>query len=54
MDPYAPTAQDRFSFGLWTVGNPGRDPEDHRLLMKKIVRPSDGFTWGNRPEQSVE
>ncbi len=26
MDPYAPTAQDRFSFGLWTVGNPGRDP----------------------------
>jgi xylose isomerase len=26
MDPYAPTAADRFSFGLWTVGNPGRDP----------------------------
>ncbi len=26
MDPYAPTAQDRFTFGLWTVGSPGRDP----------------------------
>jgi xylose isomerase len=26
MDPYEPTPADRFSFGLWTVGNPGRDP----------------------------
>ena len=26
MDPYAPTPLDRFTFGLWTVGNPGRDP----------------------------
>jgi xylose isomerase len=25
MDPYAPTKEDRFSFGLWTVGWPGRD-----------------------------
>jgi len=25
-DPFAPTPQNRFSFGLWTVGNPGRDP----------------------------
>ncbi len=25
-DPFAPTAADRFTFGLWTVGNPGRDP----------------------------
>ncbi len=24
--PSPPTAADRFSFGLWTVGNPGRDP----------------------------
>ena len=23
---YQPTPQDRFTFGLWTVGNPGRDP----------------------------
>jgi len=26
MDRYDPTPADRFSFGLWTVGNPGRDP----------------------------
>jgi xylose isomerase len=26
MDPFQPTRDDRFSFGLWTVGNPGRDP----------------------------
>ena len=26
MDPMTPTPADRFTFGLWTVGNPGRDP----------------------------
>jgi xylose isomerase len=26
MDPYSPRPEDRFTFGLWTVGNPGRDP----------------------------
>jgi len=26
MDPYIPLPSDRFTFGLWTVGNPGRDP----------------------------
>jgi len=26
MTSYQPAKQDRFSFGLWTVGNPGRDP----------------------------
>lgn len=26
IDPFAPTREDRFTFGLWTVGNPGRDP----------------------------
>ena len=25
-DPIKPTAKDRFTFGLWTVGNTGRDP----------------------------
>ncbi len=25
-DEFAPTPEDRFTFGLWTVGNPGRDP----------------------------
>jgi len=27
-------------------GNPGRTPEDHRLRMVNITRPSDGFHWG--------
>ncbi|MBL8861491.1 MAG: xylose isomerase [Planctomycetes bacterium] len=25
-DPFDPVPADRFTFGLWTVGNPGRDP----------------------------
>lgn len=33
-DPFAPTPRDRFTFGLWTVGNPGADPFGSR------VRPS--------------
>lgn len=28
------------------TGNPGRNPEDHRLRMRRIERPSDGFKWG--------
>src|SRR6266513_1709193 len=28
-DEYAPTAEDRFTFGLWTVGNRGRDTFGH-------------------------
>jgi hypothetical protein len=28
------------------TGNPGRNPEDHRLRMRSISRPSDGWKWG--------
>ncbi|HEY2842214.1 MAG TPA: DUF6152 family protein [Bryobacteraceae bacterium] len=28
------------------VGQPGRNPEDHRLRMINIIRPSDGWKWG--------
>ncbi len=28
-DPYTPTPDDHFTFGLWTVGNTGRDPFGH-------------------------
>ena len=28
------------------TGNPGRNPEDHRLRLKTITRPSDGWKWG--------
>lgn len=27
------------------VGNPGRDPAEHRIRIKSITRPSDGWKW---------
>jgi hypothetical protein len=27
-------------------GNPGRNPEDHRLRMVNITRPADNWKWG--------
>lgn len=27
------------------VGNPGRDPAEHRISIKSIIRPSDGWKW---------
>lgn len=27
------------------TGAPGRNPADHRLRMRSITRPSDGWTW---------
>jgi hypothetical protein len=27
------------------TGSPGRNPEDHRLRMRAISRPSDGWKW---------
>jgi len=29
------------------LGHPGRNPEDHRLHMWGIARPSDGWKWGH-------
>jgi len=28
------------------TGSPGRNPEDHRLRMRTILRPKDGWRWG--------
>ena len=36
------------------TGNPGRNPEDHRIRMQTLHRPSDGFGWGTRPEEVVD
>jgi len=39
MDTHAPTEEDHFSFGLWTVGNPGAAPDcrsDHLLLRQAL------------------
>ena len=50
-DPYAPTPEDRFSFGLWTVGNVGRDPfgEPTRPALDPVDavhRLADLGAWG--------
>lgn len=36
------------------TGNPGRDAQDHRLLMVHLLRDSDGFEWGNQPGESFD
>lgn len=28
------------------TGNPGRNPADHRLRMRTLLRPKDGWRWG--------
>lgn len=28
------------------TGNPGRNEVDHRIRMRSLLRPSDGFGWG--------
>jgi len=32
------------------TGQPGRVEDDHRMLLEKIERPSDGFKWEGRSE----
>ena len=32
------------------TGTPGRVAEDHRMLLEKIERPSDGFKWQGKSE----
>jgi len=32
------------------TGNPGRNPEDNRMRMRRIERPADGFKWGFQGE----
>jgi xylose isomerase len=48
---YAPTSDDKFTFGLWTVGNPGRDPfgEPTRPPLdpvEAVERLSELGAWG--------
>jgi xylose isomerase len=50
-DPYAPTASDRFSFGLWTVGHRGQDafglPTRPPIEPEEIVgRLAEVGAWG--------
>jgi len=36
------------------VGAPSRDPSEHKLLMRKIVRSSDGWSWGDKPGEVIK
>jgi hypothetical protein len=36
------------------IGNPGRDPGDHRIRMLSLRRKSDNFGWGQRPGEVVD
>jgi hypothetical protein len=36
------------------TGNPGRDAADHRVRMLYLLRPSDGFDWGNEPGETFD
>ena len=36
------------------TANPSRTPNDHKLQIVALRRPSDGFGWGDRPGQVVD
>jgi hypothetical protein len=36
------------------VGNPGRNPDDHRLRMIKLKRTNDNYTWGTKPGETFD
>jgi hypothetical protein len=35
------------------TGNPGRNPDDHRIRMVSLRRKSDNFGWGQKPGEVV-
>ena len=36
------------------TGNAGRNPEDHRMRLISLRRPSDNFSWGQKPSEVVD
>ena len=36
------------------TGNAGRNPEDHRIRLVSLVRPSDNFNWGQKAGEKVD
>ena len=36
------------------TGNPGRNPDEHRIRMTGLKRPSDGLSWGTRPGETFD
>jgi xylose isomerase len=50
-DTFSPTPDDHFTFGLWTVGNPGRDPFGHEVRApldptESVLRLADLGAYG--------
>ena len=41
----SPTPEDRFTFGLWTVGNPGRDPFGDAVRASRSIRSIRSPVW---------
>ena len=39
---------------LRVTGNPARSAEAHRMRLVKMLRPSDGWNWGNLEGQVVQ
>jgi len=39
---------------LVITANPSRTPNDHKLHLLTIRRPSDGFGWGDKPGENTE
>lgn len=35
-------------------GNPGRNPDDHRVRLLQFRRPKDGWSWGLLPSEKVD
>ena len=35
-------------------GPPGRKAEDHRMLLRYLIRPADGFTYGDDPNETFD
>jgi hypothetical protein len=40
--------------GVVIVGRPSRVPNEYRVLMVSLKRPSDGFSWGTRAGEAVD
>ena len=40
--------------GVVIVGRPSRVPNEYRVLMVSLKRPSDGFSWGSKQGEAVD
>jgi hypothetical protein len=39
---------------LIITGDPGRNSSEHRIRMRTLHRPTDGFGWGTRPNETFD